>query len=142
MKSVMVALFTLVIAGCANSFEKVRTAANEAPDWYDAARTEIIGEGYPNLGSTPQLQAVDVQTASNSLSLSRSEVVAAQRMFASHPRSIEPITTDIEMRALKAQLIAKLGASGPVPTGTDADLFLTAADVARINELFRRAEER
>ena len=142
MKSIMIILALCVLGACANSFEKVRNAASEAPEWYDAARTEIIGEGYPNLGSTPQLEKVEVKGARKTLRLSREQLVKARQLFATHPRSTEPITTEVEMRALKQDLRAKLNASGPAPTGSPSDMFLSEADLERFREIFRRAEAR
>lgn len=142
MRSVSLAIAILGVSACANSFAKVRDAAAGAPEWYDEAREEIIGEGYPDLGSMPSLSQEELDASSNALTMSREDILAAQRLFATDKRAITPVTTDIEMRALKDRLQAKLAASGPAPTGTPSDHFLTAADIERIRKIFERAELR
>lgn len=142
MKYIALALSLLLITGCANSFDKARQAAAEAPEWYDSAKTEIVGEGYPNLGSMPALSAEELRGSNRSIRLSRRDVAKARKLFSTHPRATTPVTTDVEVRALKAELVAKLARSGPAPTGTDRDLFLKPSDIDRIKEKFKRAEER
>lgn len=141
MKSISCGLLLLALSGCTSSFEKVRTAAAGAPEWYDAAREEIIGEGYPDLGSMPELSGQELRGSERSLRLSLRDIAAARQLFASE-RATAPYSTEIEMRALKDRLRAKLAASGPAPTGTSSDLFLTEADIDRFREIFRRAEQR
>ena len=142
MKYMYLACSLLLLAGCANSFERARQAAAEAPDWYDSAKKEIIGEGYPNLGAMPSLSSDDVKGSNRSVRLSRRDVAAARKLFTTHPRATAPVATQIEVSALKADLMAKLAGSGPPPTGTEQDLFLKPADVERFRNIFERAEIR
>ena len=142
MKYMYLALSLVLIGGCANSFERARQAAAEAPIWYDAAKTEIIGEGYPNLGSMPELSEADLIGSNQSIRMSRQDLSAARALFSTHPRATAPIPTEIEVRALKASLVAKLARSGPSPTGTERDQFLKPEDVDRFRETFERAEQR
>ena len=142
MKTASSVFALLLVAGCASSFSKAKQAASSAPDWYEAAKTEIIGEGYPNLGSTPELSRQEQRLTQNATRLSTSEVREARRLFTTNPRASIPVSTQTEMRALAADLSAKLAQSGPAPTGTQRDLFLTPADIEGFRELFRRAEQR
>ena len=142
MKYMFLACSLLLMAGCANSFQKARTAAAEAPDWYDSAKKEIVGEGYPNLGSMPSLSTNDVKGSNRSIRMSRRDMKRARKLFSTHPRATTPITGAYGIRALKAKLAAKLARGGPVPTGTNTDLFLKPADVDRLRDIFKRAEER
>jgi len=132
----------LVATGCANSFEKVRDAAASAPQWYEEARTEIVGEGYPELASMPQLSQRELRQSTRSLVTSREDIEDARQLFSTHPRSTESVTTEIEIKARKDELRAKLSVSGPTPTGSDRDLFLTPADLDRFREIFKQAEAR
>lgn len=132
----------LTSAGCANSFEKIKDVASGAPDWYDSAREEIIGEGYPNIGSTPQLENAEIDQSFASIKQSRGGFADAKALFEAHPRAQDPTETDIELRALRERLNAKLNESGPAPTGTARDKFLTDGELNRFREIFRRAEER
>ena len=142
MKTVSCAILLLALTACANSFEKVRNAAANAPEWYGDAREEIIGEGYPDLGTMPRLSEDELKVSEQSFKMSQKDVRAARRLFAKERRSNDPVTTEIEMLALKEDLAAKLAASGPAPTGTSADMFLTEADLDRFREIFARAEQR
>lgn len=142
MKPVSCAILLVCLAGCANSFSKVRNAAASAPEWYADAREEIIGEGYPDLGTMPRLSEEELKVSETSITMSQADVQAAQKLFASSPRANDPTPTSIEMLALKDDLSAKLDASGPVPTGKPADLFLTEEDLNRFRKIFARAERR
>lgn len=142
MKYMYLACSLLLIGGCANSFDRARQAAAEAPAWYDSAKKEIVGEGYPNLGSMPSLSSEDVKGSTRSIRLSRRDLAKARKLFSTHPRATAPVTTQIEILALKADLLAKLDRSGPAPTGTDNDLFLKPDDVERLREIFEQAENR
>ena len=142
MKYMYLACSLLLFAGCATSFDRARKAAAEAPDWYDSAKKEIVGEGYPNLGTMPSLSKADVRGSNQSIRMSRQDLADARKLFSTHPRATAPVTTEIEVLALKSALIAKLARSGPAPTGTDRDLFLRPDDVDRFRDIFERAEKR
>jgi hypothetical protein len=47
----------LLASACTSSFSKVRAAINDAPEWYEARRTEIRGEGYPEISDIPTVDA-------------------------------------------------------------------------------------
>ena len=142
MKYMYLACSLLLIGGCANSFERARQAAADAPAWYDSAKKEIVGEGYPNLGSMPSLSEADLKGSTRSIRMSRQDLAKARELFTTHPRAMAPVTTEIEVRAFKSALVAKLARSGPAPTGTERDLFLKPSDIDRFRDTFERAEER
>ena len=142
MKSVLPFALVLLLAGCANSFGKVRDTVSTTPDWYKAAREEIRGEGYPELSEVPELARRDVRRSAAALTLSREQTDAARLMFREDPRAVKPIPEPSDVRALAAEVAAALDRGGPVPTGRDSELFLTQADIDRIRAIFARAERR
>ena len=52
----LISVSCLLLAGCSGSFAKVRTAIDQAPEWYDARRVEIRGEGYPEIIDVPTIE--------------------------------------------------------------------------------------
>lgn len=142
MKILSTAFALVMLASCATSFDKTNETENAPPAWYESARKEIIGEGYPDLGAIPVISDKEVAQTATSFSLSRDGVQAAREFFATHPRAATPVTTQIEIAAFRERLIAKLDGSGPLPRLDNSDDFLTPADIARFKEIFRRAELR
>lgn len=76
----------LGLSGCTSGFQKVRETVAAAPDWYDERAAEVRGEGYPRVGDIPVL--TDEQRTTRNLSVGRTEVAAAERLFAMNPRSV------------------------------------------------------
>lgn len=117
----------LLVSGCTSSFAKVREAVNNAPEWYGERRTQIRGEGYPNLGALPEVdpQNLPGQTLKNQLN--RGDVLAQAFDDA---RASVAVGGAEEIRAIAESMI---GSFGDVPPESD---FLTEADIAAIRSQF------
>ncbi len=83
---IRISLLALLATGCASSYEKVRDTMSNTPDWYEARKTEVIGEGYPKIGTIPTL--TDEQRRSGQLKGTRSAVERAEALFRLDPRSV------------------------------------------------------
>jgi len=142
MKTALILSSLLLVAGCANSFGKVRQSMDTAPEWYGEARKEIIGEGYPNLSDAPQLVTTEVSQTVADLALSREETEAVRAMFASNPRASVPNVTTAEMVSFRQQNQAKFSAI----TGLRADgswtPFLSASEIAALRAKFPSSRRR
>lgn len=117
----------LLIAGCSSSYAKVREAINNAPAWYGERRTEIRGEGYPELSELPEVDAANVPGAALKGRADMGEDLIAA--FAD-PRAQVAVGGAEEIRAIAASMI---GAFGTIPPESD---FLTEAEIAAIRSLF------
>ena len=126
----MVALAT-GLAGCANSFDKVRDTVAAAPDWYDQRAAEVRGEGYPSISRIPELDAGSRST--DEIDEGRAAVVAADALFRMDPRSVPPGLELEEMMAWAAAARAEADAVASEPGG-----HLTEEDVAALKALFER----
>ena len=79
-------LLALLATGCASSYERVRETVSSTPDWYEARKTEVIGEGYPKIGTIPTL--TDDQRRTDQLVRTRTAVERAETLFRMDPRSV------------------------------------------------------
>lgn len=120
----------LIVAagGCAGSFSKVKNAVDQAPDWYESSRSEVRGEGYPDLASIPEIQPGKEPGKTLPLSVTRvDELIAA---FESDPRAQAPKRTSAEIEAYAQGVRAEFAAEIPPPN------FLTEEEIAAIRESF------
>ena len=101
-------LLAVALTGCATSYESVRDTMANAPDWYDARKTEVMGEGYPRVGAIPTLSREDRK--SNRLESTRSAVQRAERLFRMDPRAVPPGLELAEMMAWAEAFRAELAA--------------------------------
>ena len=95
-KTLMTVGLTLALAttaGCAGSFNRMRTAVTTAPDWYKDSRTEIIGRGYPKIADVPTVAPLGADDGG--LKLEREDLGAAELAFLSSPRA-QPATVSTE----------------------------------------------
>ena len=118
----------LLIAGCTGSFAKVREAVNQAPDWYDARRAEIRGEGYPDLGEVKELPADKLPGKTLPASAARVDIL--QAYFDSNERAELPADAAGQMAALLKRVEAGF-ADLPADPG-----FLTQDEIAGIEAAF------
>lgn len=123
-------LFAAALTGCANSYDTVRETMSNAPDWYEARKTEVIGEGYPHIGTIPTLS--DEDRRSNRLETTRSAVQRAETLFRMDPRAVPAGLELEEMLAWAESLRAEMAA-----LDTSGD-FLTDEDAEALRMLFAR----
>ncbi|PKP80170.1 MAG: hypothetical protein CVT79_16475 [Alphaproteobacteria bacterium HGW-Alphaproteobacteria-18] len=117
----------LLIAGCSSSFSKVRESVNNAPAWYGERRTEIRGEGYPDLATLPK---VDPKNVPGSTLKSRLDLGSELAQAFADPRADVAVGGAEEIRAIAASMI---GGFGAIPPESD---FLTEAEIAAIRSKF------
>lgn len=117
----------LLIAGCSSSYAKVRETVNNAPAWYGERRTEIRGEGYPDLSSLPKVDPQNVPGKTLRAQLNRSNELAKEFVDA---RAEVAVGGAEEIRAIAASII---GGFGDIPPESD---FLTEAEIAAIRSQF------
>lgn len=117
----------MLMAGCSTSFTKVRSAINEAPDWYAERRVQIRGEGYPDIADIPA--ATPAAQPVKSLSASGDVLAGLQQQFFSDPRA--------EVGA-GAEGIEKVGAElrAEFEPGLPEAEFLSESEIAAIRASF------
>ncbi len=123
-------LSVLALSGCAGSYERMREAVDQAPEWYAASRKEFAGEGYRSLKTAPGL--VQFEEEGRTLQLSREEINAAKRMFEEDPRAQGPVKTPEQILAWVASKRAILEAGGLPPTEAESALFLSDEQLQRL----------
>ena len=118
----------LLASACTSSFSKVRGALNDAPDWYEARRTEIRGEGYPAIADIP---AVDANwKPGEGLAASGADIAVIQAAFAADARAQAPAAGAAEIAAVVAAI------QGVFEPGLPPGEFLTPTEIAAIRESF------
>ena len=100
----------------------------EAPEWYEARKTEFRGEGYPSLASVPEPDPVD--NPRNRLELSEADVMAALERFNNDPRAGLAAETPEAMRAWALEVRRAVEGQLPAPD------FMTDAEVEEIKARF------
>ena len=118
----------LLIAGCTSSFGRVREAINQAPDWYDARRAEIRGEGYPVLAEVKEIPKD--QLPGKTLPATAARVDILQAYFDSTERAEPPADAAGQMAALLTRVEAGFS-DLPADPG-----FLTQEEIAEIDAAF------
>jgi hypothetical protein len=118
----------LLATACSSSFSKVRTAINDAPEWYEARRTEIRGEGYPEVIDIPVLDPS--WKPQKGLNMSGDELEALQAEFDSSERAEVATQGTAGIEALAAELKA-----GFEPGLPEAE-FLSESEIAAIRASF------
>lgn len=118
----------LLASACSSSFSRVRSAINEAPEWYDARRTEIRGEGYPEIADIPTLEAG--WRPERTLSVSGEEMAALQKIFDTEERAEVATDGAEKIAAIAAELRAEFEPGLP-----EAE-FLSESEIAAIRASF------
>lgn len=118
----------LLASACTSSFAKARSAINEAPEWYEARRTEIRGEGYPEVSDIPTLDPSWKPEAG--LMASGRDLRKLQALFDGAERAQVSARGAEEIEAVAAQLRASFGPE--LPPGE----FFTEAEIAAIRASF------
>lgn len=122
-------VFCCLVASCATSVDRVRNAAESVPDWYDDARTEIRGEGYPELASVPRLEKSETRP-SRSIRVSQRESNKIIKLFDNNPRAQGPDKTLVDIEAIMREIQAEFEGQVPSPT------HLTPREVSDIHAMF------
>ena len=118
----------LLASACTSSFSKVRGALNDAPEWYEARRTEIRGEGYPAIADIP---AVDANwKPGEGLAASGADIAVIQAAFAADARAQAPAAGAAEIAAVVAAI------QGEFEPGLPPGDFLTHTEIAAIRASF------
>ena len=118
----------LLASACTSSFSKVRGALNDAPEWYEARRTEIRGEGYPAIADIPTVDA-DWKPGEG-LAASGAEIAVIQAAFAADARAQAPAAGAAEIAAVVASI------QGEFEPGLPPGEFLTQTEIAAIRASF------
>lgn len=118
----------LLASACTSSFAKARAAINEAPEWYEARRTEIRGEGYPEVHEIPRLEPG--WKPEKGLTASGKELKKLQAAFDGAERA--------QLAAGGAEAIAEVAAELRLAFGPDLPPgeFFTEAEIAAIRASF------
>lgn len=126
--------FASGLAGCASSIDSMRDTVASAPDWYDARRAEVRGEGYPDVGRVPQL--TNEQASTSNLQETRADIAATEVLFLMDPRAVPPGLELDEMLDWARQVKAEATAYASEPGN-----HLTPEDVDQLRAIFetRRA---
>lgn len=127
MRAVIFVTFAALV-GCSSSIDRVRDMRAQAPDWYEARKTEFRGEGYPSLFSVPERMAGE--NPATKIQMSEEETLAALAMFNSDPRAALPVETPEDILAWAQEV--KRAAEGRLP----APDFMTDAEVEEIKARF------
>lgn len=121
------------VAGCASPGGAVREAVASAPEWYQDARIEIRGEGYPDISRVSGYRSDPGQPGR--VRATRAEVSDAEALFLFDERALPPELALEE--ALDWTLEERKRFDGAIE---DSD-FLTADELAALRGVFdvRRA---
>ena len=122
------------VAGCASSFERVKQIREATPEWYEARKVELSGEGYPRLINVPEPVGSTLQ--SERLSNSQEETLEALDELTADPKSLGALTTPEGLIAWADTVRASFDAALPPPD------FLTDEDVAAMKAVFDRPRAR
>ena len=118
----------LLASACTSSFSKVRGALNDAPEWYEARRTEIRGEGYPAIADIP---AVDANwKPGEGLAASGADIAVIHAAFAADALAQAPAAGAAEIAAVVAAI------QGVFEPGLPPGDFLTPTEIAAIRASF------
>jgi hypothetical protein len=118
----------LLASACTSSFSKVRGALNDAPEWYEARRTEIRGEGYPAIADIPTVDAN--WKPGEGLAASGAEIAVIQAAFAADARAQAPAAGAAEIAAVAAAI------RGEFEPGLPPGEFFTQTEIAAIRASF------
>lgn len=118
----------LLATACTSSFSKVRGALNDAPEWYEARRTEIRGEGYPALAEVPTIDAK--WKPADGLAVSGDEMRALQLTFDTQERAQVAPDGAARIMAVAAEIRSEFEPGLPVGQ------FFTETEIAAIRESF------
>ncbi|MEM9054308.1 MAG: hypothetical protein AAGB16_03190 [Pseudomonadota bacterium] len=117
-----------LIAGCTSSLEQVKAMREQAPEWYEARKTEFRGEGYPTLSTIPVLD--EDYKPKRKLALSEQETLAALELFREDPRGHGAIESAESILAWASE--ARRAVEGQIP----APDFLTDDEIAALKARF------
>ena len=124
----LISVCCLLLAACTGSFSKVRTAIDQAPDWYDARRVEIRGEGYPEFIDVPVI--AEGATPGQTLQASKSRGAELRAIFADSARAVPPANIAAEIEDLQETVRREFA-------GFEASSdFLTDEEIAAIRSAF------
>ncbi|KCZ94420.1 hypothetical protein [Hyphomonas johnsonii] len=124
----LIGVSCLLLVGCTSSFSKARQAINQAPDWYDARRDEIAGEGYPQLVDIPTI--APGAKPGKTLAASEERVAALGKEFAANARAELPPVGGAEIARVAGEIRQQFA-------GLDMESnFLTDAEIAAIRDSF------
>ena len=125
----LVGVSLLLLVGCTSSFAKVRSAVNQAPDWYDTRRAEIRGEGYPALVDVPTVSAKN--RPGTTLPAAEQRVAGLRAEFIDNARAELPANGPAEIAAVGAEIRQQFAGLEDTPGN-----FLTEAEIEAIRESF------
>ncbi len=131
----LIGVLILALAGCAGSFSKVSDTMNQTPEWYEARKAEIGGDGYPDLMDVPVIQ--EGQEPGQSLPLSMQRVDELLARFASSPRAAPADMTPAQIEAIAQAVRVEFASSTPASehlTEEDAEAIRQSFNVPRVTK--------
>lgn len=131
---VAIIVIIALLAGCTNSFSRMKAMRDNAPEWYAARKVEISGQGYPKIGDIPV--ASDTRARTASLSLSQAEVNAAIARFKQSGRA--ELAAETPEAMLEWAAVTRRAVEGQIPVPD----FLTDEEVIAIKATFDRPRGR
>lgn len=137
----LISVCCMFLAGCTGSFVKVRTAIDQAPEWYDARRVEIRGEGYPKIIDVPVIAAD--QAPGQTLEASKTRGAELRAVFDENARAAEPANTAAEIEDLRETVrrgFAGFEATSDFLTDEEIEAIRSAFDVPRVTRGLRVAK--
>ncbi|MAN46166.1 MAG: hypothetical protein GYB49_09820 [Alphaproteobacteria bacterium] len=136
----LIGVSCLLLAGCTGSVGKVRTAINQAPDWYDQRRVEIRGEGYPHIIDVPEIEKGEEPGQTLEASKARSDVLRAD--FEANARAVPPADVAAEIASLRETIqrgFAGFQAEADFLTEEEIEAIRSAFDVPRVTKGLKAA---
>ncbi|MEM8616166.1 MAG: hypothetical protein AAGF20_04450 [Pseudomonadota bacterium] len=128
MRAVIFVIISGLLASCASSLQRVQEVRETAPEWYEARKAEIQGDGYPNIGDVPRMTR-EAQPGQQ-LPLSKRETLEALALFEASPANRGAEETAEEMLAWAARTRLKVDVAIP-----PAD-FMNEAEAAALRAIF------
>ena len=136
----LISVCGLLLTACTGSFAKVRTAIDQAPDWYDARRVEIRGEGYPEIIDVPVI--AEGRAPGQTLEASKARGAELRAVFEANARAVDPANVAAEIEGLRETVrreFAGLEASSDFLTEAEIEAIRSAFDVPRVTRGLRAA---
>ncbi len=124
----------LLMTACAGSVDRISDMRDAAPEWYEARKQELAGEGYPKLSDVPV--NTSYRTQQRSLRLVGADKDAVLAAFNADPRSEPSNLTPDAIEAWGRDIAQRLNAMERPAN------FLTNAEINSLRARFERPRAR
>lgn len=127
-------ILLVLVAGCTSSLERVKSLRDTAPEWYEARKVELRGQGYPKVADIPD--EISLEPRIERLALSQEETLAALALFEGDERSFDVEEAPLDMLTWAKEL------RDQVEQGLPPAEFLSDEEVAAMRATFDRPRGR